>query len=536
MITLSKIRNLRFKNKLLLSFVIVFVPLIFISKTLIFFQSQKLNEIFTPLGTFYTLIAVDILFFLPALVCLAFLLSRFVTKPIEKFIHILDNSKDGDFSIRLDYNDNDEVGTLARHFNAFMTRMEKYHDQQSHQSNKTIEAQNALKEAEKERHNLLLQLQKAQRMEAIGTLSGGIAHDFNNILSSIFGYAQLAQISGENQEKLNNHMNQILKGAQRAAELVEQILTFSRQAEHEKNPLKLHLVVKEALKLLRSSIPSTIEIVTRVDTIDMVNADPAQMHQMIMNLCTNAYHAMMTSGGTLTVSLATVDQILPEHQSKDYFQPGPFLKLIVEDTGHGMNKEAIEQAFDPSFTTKKMGRGTGLGLAVVKAIVEDHKGLSYIESSVGQGTSFFVYLPVVTKSGSLAGSLTGNEASLKSGKETIMIVDDEPDILALIEELLNKFGYSPHPFNNGESALNAYQEGSINFDMVITDMTMPRMTGIALAKSILSKNKNMPIILCSGYNETITRSEVKAMGIQAFIEKPLDTYHLLSTMRTLFDK
>ena len=536
MITLSKIRNFKFRNKLLLSFVIIFVPLILISKTLIFFQSQKLDEIFTSLGTFYTLLAVDILFFLPALVCLAYLSSRFVTKPLESFIHILDNSKDGDCSIRLDDSANDEVGKLARHFNAFMTRMEKHHDQQNHQSNKTIETQDALKEAEKERRKLLVQLQKAQKMVAIGTLSGGIAHDFNNILSSIFGYAQLAQMSGENQEKLNNHMNQILKGAQRAAELVEQILTFSRQAEHEKNPLKLHLVVKEALKLLRSSIPSTIEMVTRVNTTDMVNADPAQMHQMIMNLCTNAYHAMMTSGGTLTVSLATVDQIQPEHQKNDYFQPGPFLKLIVEDTGHGMNQETIEKAFDPSFTTKKVGRGTGLGLAMVKAIAEDHKGILYIESIVGQGTSFFVYLPVVMKSGSPAGSLTENDASLKSGKETIMIVDDEPDILALNEELLKKFGYSTHAFNNGESALKAYQKGNINFDMVITDMTMPRMTGIALAEAILSENKNMPIILCSGYNETITRSEVKAMGIQAFIEKPLDTFQLLSTMRTLFDK
>lgn len=535
MITFSKIRNLKLRNKLLLFFLILFAPLILISKSLVFIQSQKLDEIATPLSTFYTLITLDILFFLPAFVGLAYLLSRSVTKPLENFTHILDNSKDGDYSIRLNDNAEDEVGNLARHFNTYMARIEKYHGQLNDQSQKTIETHDALKAAEKERRKLLIQLQKAQKMEAIGTLSGGIAHDFNNILSSIFGYAQLAQMSGENQEKLNNHMNQILKGAQRAADLVEQILTFSRQGENEKSPLKLHIVVKEALKLLRSSIPSTIEMVTRVETIDMVNADPTQMHQMIMNLCTNAYHAMMTSGGTLTVSLATVDQIQPEHQSKDYFRPGPFLKLIVEDTGHGMNQETIEKAFDPYFTTKKVGLGKGLGLAMVRAIVEEHEGLSYIESIAGSGTSFFIYLPVVTKSGSSAGSLTGNDASLKSGKETIMIVDDEPDLLALIEELLNKFGYSAHPFNNGESALNAYQEGNINFDMVITDMTMPRMTGIALAEAILSENENMPIILCSGYNETITRSEVRAMGIKAFLEKPLDTYQLLSTMRTLFD-
>lgn len=536
MITLPKIRNLKLRNKLLLSFLIIFAPLILISQTLILILSQRLDEISTPLSIFYILITLDFLFFLPIFVGLAYLLSRAITQPLKKFIHILDNSKEGDYSIRLNYNANDEVGNFAQHFNAFMTRIEKYHDQQNDRDQIIIEAQDALKAAETKRRKLLIQLQKAQKMEAIGALVGGIAHDFNNILSSIFGYAQLAQLSGDNPQKLNNHMNQILKGAQRAADLVKQILTFSRQAENEKNPLRLHLVVKEALKLLRSSIPTTIEMVTRVETTDMVNADPTQMHQMIINLCTNAYHAMMKSGGILTVSLYTVDQIQPEHQSKDYSRTGPFLKLIVEDTGHGMNQETMEKAFEPYFTTQKEGQVTGLGLAIVRTIVEDHKGLSYVESIAGCGTSFFVYLPVVTKRDSSTNSLTGIDASLKSRKETIMIVDDEPDILDLIEELLNKFGYSVHPFNNGKNALNAYQEGKINVDMIITDMTMPHMTGFALAEAILSENENMPIILCSGYNETITRSEVKAIGVQAFLEKPLDTYQLLNTMRMLFDK
>ncbi|WP_321494186.1 cache domain-containing protein [uncultured Desulfobacter sp.] len=392
-----------------------------------------------------------------------------------------------------------------------------------------------IKFVEKERRKLLIQLQKSQKMEAIGTLAGGIAHDFNNILSSIFGYSQLALMTTDSPEKLTYHLNQILKGAQRASDLVKQILTFSRQAGNEKSPLKLHLVVKEAVKLLRSSIPTTIEMVTRVETRDMVNADPSQMHQMIMNLCTNAYHAMMISGGTLTVSLTTVDHIAPEHQNKDYSLPGPFLKLVVEDTGHGMNKETIEKAFDPYFTTKGMGSGTGLGLALVRAIVEEHNGLSLIESIPEQGTSFFVYLPVVTKKDSSPESDTGIDMSVASGKETIMVVDDEPDILALIEELLTKFGYSVHTFSDGRSALDAYQDGHINFDLVITDMTMPKITGIALAKAILSENKNMPIILCSGFNETISKSEVKAIGVKAFLEKPLDTHQLLNTMRKLLD-
>ena len=618
--------------------------------------ASYVDKIATPLSTFSTLITLDILFFLLAFIGLVYLLLRSVTKPLGKFTQLLNNSKAGDYSIRLNYNAKDEVGNFARHFNAFMARIEKYHNQLDDKSQKTIATQDGrkanklkrqvlfnqsfqlisilspygiledvnksqlafsqctetdvlykpywdspwcrqnekcrqeiklavesailgetvrlettfvdgdeqikevdmslkpvcrdkhvafivaesrditeIKLAEKERRKLLIRLQKAQRMEAISTLAGGIAHDFNNILSSIFGYAQLAQMNLNNQEKLNSHMNQILKGAQRASDLVKQIRTFSCQAKNEKSPLKLHLVVKEALKLLRSSIPTTIEMVTRMETKDRVNADPTQMHQMIMNLCTNAYHAMATSGGTLTVNLTTVDQIQPGHQNNDYFQSGPFLKLMVEDTGNGMNQDAIEKAFDPYFTTKEVARGTGLGLALVRAIVEDHKGLSYIESIAGQGTSFFVYLPAAAKN-DLSGRHTGINASIEPGKETIMVVDDEPDILALIEELLNKFGYSVHPFNNGKSALDAYQEGKVNFDMVITDMTMPCMTGISLAEAILSENKNMPIILCSGYNETITWSEAKATGIQAFLEKPLDTHQLLSTMRTLLNK
>lgn len=538
MIILSKFRNFKLSSKLLLFYLIIFVPLILLSQTIVFMLSRKPDKIAIPLNSLYTFITLDILFFILTFMLLAYVLSRFVTKPLDKFTQILGNSKKGDCSIRLRFNAQDEIGRLALHFNEFAAHIEKYHDQLKEENQKLSHTQDAVEKAKKERRKLLTQLEKAQKMEAIGTLAGGIAHDFNNILSSIFGYAQLAQMSGGNQEKLHTQMDQILKAAQRAAELVEQILTFSRRTENEKRPLKLHLVVKEALKLLRASIPSTIEIVTRVDTIDMVNANPTQMHQLIINLCTNAYHAMMISGGTLTVSLTTVDQIEPEHRSKDYVRPGPFLQLMVKDTGGGKNRETGINAFDSHFTAEKSEQGTGggLGLTLINAIIEDHNGLSCIENVTGQGTLFFVYLPTVSRSNSSPSSSTGIDAALKPGKETIMIVDDEPDLLALTEEMLNKFGYSAYPFDSGESALHAYQEGIINFDMVITDLTMPRMTGIALAKAILSQNKNMPIILCSGYHQNTTWSEMKEIGIQAFLKKPLDTYLLLKTMRTLFDK
>lgn len=580
--------------------------------------ASDVDEISTPLGTFYTLIILDILFVLMALGSIAYLLSRSVSNSHEqieeyhdrrndqcqKIITAQDALKANELKRQVYFNQSFQLISILSPYGiledvnesqiAFSQCSETdvlyrpywecpwcLHDEACRQeiklavesaaSGKTVRLTTTfvdgdkqikdvdislkpvcsdkdvefivaesrditeIKFVEKERRKLLVQLQRSQKMEAIGTLAGGIAHDFNNILSSIFGYSQLAQMTINNPEKLNYHLNQILKGAQRASDLVKQILTFSRQAGNEKSPLKLHLVVKEAVRLLRSSIPTTIEMVTRVETREMVNADPSQMHQMIMNLCTNAYHAMMISGGTLTVSLTTVDQIAPEHQNKDYARPGPFLKLVVEDTGHGMNQETIEKAFDPYFTTKEMGSGTGLGLALVKAIVEDHNGLSFIESIPEQGTSFFVYLPVVRKRDSSPESYAEIDASVASGKETIMVVDDEPDILALIEELLHKFGYSVHTFNDGRSALEAYQDGQINFDLVITDMTMPKITGIALAEAILSENKNIPIILCSGFNETISKSEVRAIGVKAFLEKPLDTRQLLNTMRKLLD-
>lgn len=526
MITLPKIRNLKLRNKLLFFFLIIVAPIILISQTLIFILSSTLGEIAVGSDTFYLLIILDILFFFLLFAGLAWLLSRCVTRPLTTFKEILDNSKNGDATIRFKYDAEDEIGILARHFNNFMDRM-------GNRDNRKNE--NSLGAVDEEQRKLLTQLRKAQKMEAIGILAGGIAHDFNNILSSIFGYAQLAQMSGDSQDKLNTQMNQILISAQRASDLVKQILTFSRQAENGKSPLKLHLVVKEALKLLRSSIPATIEIVTRVETIDMVNADPTQMHQLIVNLCTNAYHAMRTSGGTLTVSMETVDHIPPEHQRKGYFHDGPFLQLMVKDTGSEMNLGTDEKTINSNEASPpKKDQSAGLGFTSVKAIIEDHQGLSYIKRIQGHGTSFFAYLPVITQSDNTGTAETATRP--QSGTETIMIVDDEPALLALMEELLTQYGYSVDSFHNGESALTAYQKGKTAYDMIITDMTMPHMTGIALAEAILSENRKMPIILCSGYNETITQSEVTAIGVQAFFEKPLDTYQLLKTMRKLFDK
>lgn len=283
------------------------------------------------------------------------------------------------------------------------------------------------KQANKKRKELEAQIQQAQKMEAIGTLAGGIAHDFNNILSGILGYAELAQVHMGTPEKAVKHIEQVIKGAHRATDLTRQILTFSRQGEYQKQPFKISLEIKEALKLLRSSIPSTIEIKTRIDSPKKVLADPIKIHQVIMNLCANSYHAMRKTGGILTVSLTDVE-ISESNLFRDInVAPGEYIKLEVSDTGHGMDKKTLDRAFDPYFTTKEKGDGTGFGLAIVQAIVEEHDGFCEVISEPDKGTSFFIYFPIVRE------EINGNAPQIEqafqvSGKEAIMVVDDEGPI------------------------------------------------------------------------------------------------------------
>ena len=392
-----------------------------------------------------------------------------------------------------------------------------------------------LKQAEKERSRMLIQLEKSQKMEAIGTLAGGIAHDFNNILSSIFGYTQLAEMTLQTPDKAKRHIAQIVKGAQRASGLVQQILTFSRQTEYKKQPLKLYLVVKEALKLLRSSIPTTIEIQTQITAREMVNADPTQMHQVIMNLCTNAYHSMLKTGGTLSVSLETVSQVPDAHNLEGLPFGESMLCLVVSDTGHGMDEQTLAKAFDPYFTTKEIGRGTGFGLALVHAIVDEHNGLIHAESRQGQGSDFYVYLPVAQK---LEKFELARESlpSPRGGREQILVVDDEADIRELSRELLETYGYRVKTCQNGQEAFELFIEDPDRFDLVITDMTMPVMTGSVLAKKLIEIRPALPIILCTGYSETITKQEASRLGIKKFLQKPLKNKVLLNEIREVLDR
>jgi two-component system cell cycle sensor histidine kinase/response regulator CckA len=398
-----------------------------------------------------------------------------------------------------------------------------------------------LKHAEQEKCHLAVQLEKSQKMEAIGTLAGGIAHDFNNILSSIFGYSQLAEMSINTPKKATRHIGQIVKGAQRAAGLVQQILTFSRQTEYKKHPLKIHLVVKEAMKLIRSSIPTTIDIKIEIQSRSMVMADHTQMHQVIMNLCTNAYHSMLKTGGVLTVRLQDIDkETLAKgiHGTEKHLiklQPScNYLRLEVIDTGHGMDQKTLKKAFDPYFTTKDVGRGTGFGLALVNAIIEEHEGVIHAQSEPGIGSSFFIYLPVVEKEFPLQ-NIEKTLVEPMGGEETIMVVDDEKAIRMLILELLESFGYTVHSFKNGEEALTAFKQDPKRFDLIITDMTMPRMAGDEFAREVLLISSQMQIILCTGYSENISKTRAMEIGIKRYIQKPIQNQNLLTIIRDVLD-
>ncbi|MEE4362959.1 MAG: cache domain-containing protein [Desulfotignum sp.] len=390
-----------------------------------------------------------------------------------------------------------------------------------------------LKHAESDRRKLAVQLEKAQKMEAIGTLAGGIAHDFNNILSSIFGYTQLAQMNIASPEKSRNHLDQVLKGAQRAAALVQQILTFSRQTEYQKKPLKIHLIIKESLKLLRSSIPTTIEIQTDIRSRAMILADPTQMHQVMMNLCTNAYHAMMADGGILTVVLEKQCMDSQQIPLESAAIPGEFMKLMVKDTGCGMDERTLAKAFDPYFTTKEIGRGTGFGLALVQAIVEEHQGFVTAESQPGKGSAFSVFIPIVESDPGF--HIPEKPVHMTGGNETIMVVDDEQDIRRLTRELLENLGYTVKTCEDGLKALAVFQKAPLDVDLVITDMTMPHMAGDELAARLIRIRKEIPVILCTGYSEQISEKQALDIGIVRYMAKPIQNQDLVRMVREVLD-
>ncbi|MBA3013218.1 MAG: PAS domain S-box protein [Desulfobacula sp.] len=380
-----------------------------------------------------------------------------------------------------------------------------------------------------------LQVQQAQKMESLGTLAGGIAHDFNNILSGIFGFSQLARNHLKNPEKAEKDINQIIKGAQKATDLVQQILTVSRQSTHEKHPVSICSVIEEALKLLRATIPATIEIKEEIYSKATVMADPTKLHQVIMNLCTNAYHAMCETGGSLFVGLKEI--VLPKEGSNCELNlmPGKYLDLEISDTGHGIDSTILKRIFDPYFTTKEPGKGTGLGLAVVLGIVEELNGQISVHSEPGQGSTFHIYLPI-TDDPEIIHTLLKEKKVFLYGNETIMFVDDEESLREVANEILKGFGYTVQTFSSGTTAFEAYKKNPYRFDLILTDMTMPGMTGLELSQKILELRPEQPVVLCTGYSDLISKENAFSIGISDYFEKPIVTRELAKIIRRTLDK
>ncbi|MCX5876170.1 MAG: GAF domain-containing protein [Deltaproteobacteria bacterium] len=384
-----------------------------------------------------------------------------------------------------------------------------------------------------EKVRLEQQVRQGQKMEAIGTLAGGIAHDFNNILAAILGFTDLAKYKLPEGSDLHHDLDNVIQAGQRAKELVKQILAFSRQAEQERRPLEMYLVLKEALKLLRASIPATIAFQLAIDEKSgAVLADPTKIHQVIMNLCTNAYHAMRANdSGLLGVALRPVE--IGEAEANGVLRPGKYLELAISDTGCGMTPEIMERIFDPYFTTKPQGEGTGLGLAMVHGIVTQYGGEIRAESTLGQGTTFRVYLPQATREASGIERIVAQQ--LPGGNERVLVVDDEPTVLAMHTGMLERLGYQVTALPSSQEALAAFSSRPQEFDLILTDMAMPGMPGDVLAHKIRQLRADIPILMCTGFSEKLTPERAAAVGIGKIIMKPLLFRELATCIREFLD-
>jgi PAS domain S-box-containing protein len=390
-----------------------------------------------------------------------------------------------------------------------------------------------LKAAQQEREQLKTRLIQAQKMEAIGTLAGGIAHDFNNILGAIIGYAEMALYDTQKGSMEHYNIEQVLKAGHRAKDLVKQILAFSRKSEQDKKIIFLTPIIKEVLKLLRASLPTTIEIKLNIEpNLDAIFADPTQIHQVMMNLCTNSAHAMGDKGGILAVNLHNVNLNIEAAAQYPELNPGLYVKLSISDTGCGMNAATMQRIFDPYFTTKELDKGTGMGLAVVHGIVKGHGGGIHVESAAGKGTRFDILFPAIIRQ---VMSETEELKALPTGNETILCVDDEQPLIELGKSMLKKLGYRVETRILPLEAIEVFKAAPDKFDLVISDMTMPAMTGVSLAKKLMEIRPEIPVVICTGYSEQIDESRAKELGIKGFLMKPFTIRELSKTVRQVLD-
>ena len=390
------------------------------------------------------------------------------------------------------------------------------------------------KNADVEKALLEKQLRRRHKMEAIGTLAGGIAHDFNNILAAILGYSDMAMEDLPPWSQARNHLQEVTKAGNRAKELVKQILAFSRKEEKHREPISLNTLVQEVVVFLRSTIPTTIDILLDLDPdCGPILADQTQIHQLLMNICTNAAQAMEAEGGTLSLCLREVTPTEEElNQTGSRLPAGPLVRLDIADTGPGISDEHLDRIFDPYFTTKEFSTGTGMGLAVVHSILKNHDGMIRVSKNLPRGTCFSVYFPRTEeqiKPPAVA------EVPCGPGQERLLVVDDDPSIARMLQVFLNNQGYTTTILDSSRKALEIFRTKPQAFDLVITDQTMPDLTGEELAAKILALRSDIPIILCTGYSTMIEEVKTRQQGIKAYHMKPVALKDLAATVRRLLD-
>ena len=385
-----------------------------------------------------------------------------------------------------------------------------------------------------EQKNLESRLHQSEKMEAIGTLAGGIAHDFNNIIGGIIGYGEMIEMfDTRGNEKIESRIQHVLKGAYRAKDLIAQILTFSRPSDQRKKPVVLNSLIKETMKFLRASIPSTIEIVEDLDSANcVVWADETSLNQVLMNLCTNSFHAMQKKGGTLSVSLSEIFIDNETARKLSIETPGNFVMLTVKDSGEGIDPQVMERIFDPFFTTKKTGDGTGMGLSMVHGIIKDLNGTITVASAPGSGATFYIYMPVLDFEIEPEKS-RAEQNVIPRGKGRILFVDDEEELVSFSKEILEQIGYEVVGKTASIDARLAFLSDPMQFDLVITDQTMPNITGFDLAVEFLEKRKDIPIVLCTGFSLPDLEKKAMASGITEYVRKPLGARQLADMVSRL---